>query len=49
MSVPNESITQEEEQGAQALPLALSWLLVGVPALWGIWQVVVKSMSLFRR
>jgi hypothetical protein len=25
-----------------------AWLFVGLPAAWGVWQVVVKSMALFK-
>lgn len=28
--------------------LALSWALVAIPLGWGIWQVVRKSLDLFR-
>ena len=28
--------------------LVLSWTLVGVPLVWGVWQVVRKSLDLFR-
>jgi hypothetical protein len=28
--------------------LAFAWLFVGLPAAWGIWQVFVKSLALFR-
>ena len=30
------------------LKLAVSWIVVGVPAAWGIVQVVIKSLTLFR-
>jgi hypothetical protein len=30
------------------LRLALSWGLVSVPLLWGVYQTVVKSMALFQ-
>jgi hypothetical protein len=30
------------------LQLIAAWALVGVPLAWGVWQVVVKSMDLFR-
>jgi hypothetical protein len=30
------------------LVLALSWAVVGVPALWGVAQVVARSLALFR-
>ena len=28
--------------------LVLAWLVVGIPAAWGVAQVVVKSAALFR-
>lgn len=28
--------------------LAASWLVVGIPAAWGVAQVVLKSLALFR-
>jgi len=31
-----------------ALRLALAWTLVGVPLVWGVWQVFKKSLDLFR-
>ena len=30
------------------LRLALSWGLVSIPLVWGVYQTVVKSMALFR-
>jgi len=30
------------------LKLAGAWALVGIPLAWGVWQVVRKSMDLFR-
>ena len=30
------------------LPRLLAWLYVGVPAAWGVAQVIVKSVALFR-
>lgn len=30
------------------LPRLLAWLYVGVPAAWGVAQVIVKSGALFR-
>jgi hypothetical protein len=34
---------------AAPLKLALSWLFVGVPLAWGVWQVVVKTADLFTK
>ena len=28
--------------------LLVAWLVVGLPAAWGIWQVFVKSLALFK-
>ena len=39
------------EEGAthtNRLALVVAWAVVGVPALWGVAQVVEKSMALFR-
>jgi len=33
---------------SQRVRLLLSWTLVGVPLVWGVWQVVKKSLDLFR-
>ena len=34
--------------GALAARLVISWALVGLPLAWGVWQVVRKSLDLFR-
>lgn len=31
-----------------AVKLAGSWAVVGVPALWGVYQVFLKALALFR-
>ena len=36
-------------RGTTMLQLIVAWTLVGLPLAWGVWQVVVKSMDLFRR
>jgi hypothetical protein len=28
--------------------VALAWLLVGVPLLWGVWNTLLKAAALFR-
>ena len=30
------------------LPLIGAWLVVLIPSVWGIWQVALKSLALFR-
>ena len=39
-----------EHAGDPLLParLGLAWLIVGVPLVWGLWQVIAKSFALFR-
>ena len=50
MNTPNTPRAPNDptETSAQIVPLILSWLFVGVPALWGVAQVVKKSLALFR-
>jgi hypothetical protein len=38
----------EPSRAAERVKLVLSWLFVGIPAAWGVAQVVVKSAALFR-
>ena len=40
--------TRDAGRGTTTLQLVVAWTLVGVPLAWGVWQVVVKSMDLFR-
>ena len=40
-------MTREPDTGSTA-KLIVSWLVVGIPAAWGVVQVVVKSFALFR-
>jgi hypothetical protein len=46
------SLVSERERTAvpvrEWVALAISWLVVGVPAAWGVTQVVLKSLALFR-
>ena len=32
----------------EMLAVIVSWIIVGIPAAWGVVQVVVKSLALFR-
>jgi hypothetical protein len=60
MSDPRDGATREAREAPGTPPsaetlapgerwkLALAWLVVGLPAAWGVGQVVVKSMALFR-
>jgi hypothetical protein len=38
----------EASRVAERVKLVLAWLFVGIPAAWGVAQVVVKSAALFR-
>ena len=40
--------TSTSSSSTSALRVILAWALVGVPLAWGVWQVVVKSLDLFR-
>jgi hypothetical protein len=33
---------------SQALQLIISWTVVGIPLIWGIWTTAVKLPALFR-
>jgi hypothetical protein len=39
---------QSATGGSMVGRLVLAWMLVGVPLAWGVWQVFVKSLDLFR-
>lgn len=40
-------MSRDRHRGA-TLALIASWLVVGIPAAWGVVQVVAKSLALFR-
>lgn len=35
-------------QPNNALKLIIGWTIVGIPSLWAIWQVVMKTIVLFQ-
>jgi hypothetical protein len=37
-----------EIKSRQSLLLAISWLWVGVPLLWGVWRTLYTSLALFQ-
>jgi MFS family permease len=45
---PQELAAAAAQEGANPVRLALSWALVLVPLAWGVWQVFLKSLALFR-
>ncbi|HKT59389.1 MAG TPA: hypothetical protein VJQ46_05025 [Gemmatimonadales bacterium] len=45
-------MSQHEGTGAEAqggwVGVAVAWILVGVPLLWGVWNTLVKAAALFK-
>ena len=46
-------MAEENPDAAQVRPgnwglVALAWLLVGIPLLWGVWTTLQKAAALFR-
>ena len=48
MSAVRDEAGAQGETRTQVLELIVAWTIVGVPALWGVAQVVEKSLALFR-
>lgn len=44
MNQPNQNAGSP---GSPTAAVVVSWLLVGLPLLWGIWETVKKSQALF--
>lgn len=36
------------ETRSSPVAVAVAWLIVGAPLLWGVWETVKKSMALFQ-
>ncbi len=45
--MPSESDRDQSSAGV-ALKLVGAWTLVGIPLAWGVWQVIQKSLDLFK-
>jgi len=45
--MPSESDRDQGSAGV-ALKLVGAWTLVGIPLAWGVWQVIQKSLDLFK-
>ena len=43
-----EQIRAGGEPAGQWGLVALAWVLVGVPLLWGVWNTLLKAAALFR-
>jgi hypothetical protein len=47
-SPPTSSITRQESTTTSSLVvLALAWLVVGIPLLWGVFTTLKKALALF--
>jgi len=43
----NQTTTTQTSQGTSGGAVALAWLFVGIPLLWGVSQTFIKSLALF--
>lgn len=41
-------MTEQNESRSNALHLFISWLVVGIPLVWGVWTTLLKLPALFR-
>ena len=46
--VSRESASPSVKRSVPVVRLALAWGAVGIPLAWGVWQVFLKSLALFR-
>ena len=42
-----EDIEMSEEKKSSPLMIALAWLIVSIPAAWGVYNTVLNAMKLF--
>ena len=42
-----DKAANDVQQGSSSVAIAVAWLVVGVPLLWGVWETVKKSLALF--
>jgi hypothetical protein len=47
-SVRTASMSDDVHDPLVVAKLVGAWTFVGIPLAWGVWQVVVKSLALFR-
>jgi hypothetical protein len=40
-------MAEKNESGSNVLHLLISWLVVGVPLIWGVWTTLLKLPALF--
>ncbi len=43
-----QTLQGSEHKSRNLIKLIISWTIVGVPSLWAVWQVVVKTVVLFQ-
>ena len=43
-----QTLKTSEHKNRNLIKLIISWTIVGVPSLWAVWQVVVKTVVLFQ-
>ncbi len=46
--MPETTTRPASSRVTDILKLAAAWAVVGIPALWGVGQVAVKALALFR-
>jgi hypothetical protein len=46
-TLPHASGPDENQSSGKTGLLIFSWLFVGLPLAWGVWQTIVKSLALF--
>ena len=40
-------MAEQNESGSNVLHLIVSWLMVGIPLVWGVWTTLLKLPALF--
>lgn len=40
-------MAEQNETGSNVLHLFISWLVVGIPLVWGVWTTLLKLPALF--
>ncbi len=43
-----QTLKSSEHRNRTLIRLIISWTIVGIPSLWAIWQVIVKTVVLFQ-
>jgi len=48
MSPNSNKYQAEEASGSSGAMVAIAWLFVGIPLLWGVSQTFIKALTLFK-